>query len=281
MSGRTSASTSSALAGLLARLPQLAHARGQRPQAGAVVLQRFERRGRQLSRQRVRADRGGDETGRVGQRLVEQLASQADRIADVESIPRPAGRGRARCPTARSRGRGARRRGCPTARRRAELVAQLAQVGPARLQRQRVAQGLVGPLGLQRAAVLGQDLAQRPPGQRVGRGEVDRDLRDRAPPRRPGRRPRARAPAAPARATRSGSAGPAPRRWPARRPRARCRARAPPRRPGRRRRARSRAAASPRARARDRRARSPRADRARACAARATAAVRRRWRAAA
>ncbi len=159
---------------LLARLPELAHAGGERPQGGAVVLQRFERRGRKLSRQRIRADRGRDEAGRVGQRLIEQLASQPDGIADanpflgllVEAARHVRREGRA--PAALLGGAG----GAPAP----ELVAQLLQIGPARFQRERVAQGLVGPLRLQRAAVLRQDLAQHPPAERIGRGEVHGDL---------------------------------------------------------------------------------------------------------
>ena len=109
--------------------------------------------GGNLPGQRVRADRGGDEARRVGQRLVEQLAAEADRIADVNPFLGLLIEAARDAPTARSRVRGA-PAALPDGAPARELVAQLAQVGPARLQRERVAQGLVGALGLQRAAVL-------------------------------------------------------------------------------------------------------------------------------
>ena len=57
-----------------------------------------------------------------------------------------------------------------------ELGAQRAQVGPGRLERERVAQRLVGPLRLERAALAREQAAERAPGLGVRGREVDGDL---------------------------------------------------------------------------------------------------------
>ena len=70
----------------LVDLAQLAHAVGQRPQPGAVVVERVDGRLRHRAAERVERDRGGHEAGRVGQGLFDEIAPHADRIADVDPL---------------------------------------------------------------------------------------------------------------------------------------------------------------------------------------------------
>ena len=155
-------------------LGERADPRRQRPQRRAVVPERGDRLGRHVPGQRVGAHRRLDVAGRFGQRLLDEIAPEPARIADLDPllglvIERArvlAGCGRVR--------RGGRRRQRRAAAR--ELRAQRAQVGPRRLEHQRVLQRLVGAIGLERAAVDRQQAAERAPAAGVRRRQVHRDL---------------------------------------------------------------------------------------------------------
>ncbi len=250
-----------------ARARDAAHARDERPEPGAVVPQRRHGRLGHGALERVGRDGGRDVRGGIGERLIEEIAAEARGVADVDPLLGLLEEGARVIRGARGARRGRRGREAGAAVR--ELRPQRAQIGPRGLERERIAQRLVGAIRLERAALAREQAAEGAPRVGVGGREVDGDLE------LPGRLVDAperleRAPAQEARALPRrmlvrerveggqrllGAAG-RERAAPPRR-----RVPSPPDPP--------RAKATPRARARARRASRRRADRGLACAARA------------
>ncbi len=157
-----------------ARARDAADARDERPEPGAVVPERRHRRVRKHALERVGRDGRRDVGGRVGERLVEQIAAEARRIADIDPLLGLLEEG-ARVVRRAGGARRWQRRGEAGAAVR-ELRPQRAQIGPGRLERERVAQRLVGAIGLERPALAREQAAERAPGLGVRRREVDGDL---------------------------------------------------------------------------------------------------------
>ncbi len=155
-------------------LGQLSHPRGERPQGRAVVGQRVDGGLRHLPGEGIERDRRGHESRRFGQRLLEPLAAEATRIAEVNPLFRllieRAGVFRG------SRRRGGRRRRTARGPPPRHPGPQLAEIRPPGFERQRLSQCLVGPLQLEGAAVGGEQAPEGSPGLRARRRQVDGDF---------------------------------------------------------------------------------------------------------
>jgi hypothetical protein len=192
--------------------------RRQSHQRLRIVAERLERALRDLERQRVELGRRLHVARRVDERSAQLALGELGR-----AVVDPALRLGEEAPGALARGRhghdgGPARAGVPPLR---HALADRPQVVPRRLEHERVPEGLVGAIGVEGAAVRGEDEAELPPRRRVRRAKLQQDRQLACglivalealegarpqPPRPRRRRARARGWAPPSASVRSGSA---------------------------------------------------------------------------